>query len=148
MNKEEGRKNRKSKLKCNLKFSETTVSRYLSQYSVWIRGGRLGDRGSIPGRGERIFPLTTVSRQALGPTQPPVQWVPAVLSPGLKRGRGVTLTTHPHLFPRSRMSRSCTSSPPKSLCGVLWDSFSFSNETTINMFFHESGHKRFTHQNR
>jgi hypothetical protein len=27
--------------------------------------------------------------------QPPVQWVPRVLSPGVKRGRGVTLTTHP-----------------------------------------------------
>jgi hypothetical protein len=38
-----------------------------------------------------------VSRPALGPTQPPVQWVPGVLSPGVKRGRGVMLTTHPHL---------------------------------------------------
>jgi hypothetical protein len=27
--------------------------------------------------------------------------VPGVLSPGVKRGRGVTLTTHPHLLPRS-----------------------------------------------
>jgi hypothetical protein len=35
-----------------------------------------------------------------------------VLSPWLKRGRGVTLTTHPHLVPRTRMSRSYTSSPP------------------------------------
>jgi hypothetical protein len=35
-----------------------------------------------------------------------------VLSPGLKRGRGVTLTTHLHLVSRSRMSRSYTSSPP------------------------------------
>jgi hypothetical protein len=33
--------------------------------------------------------------------------------PGAKRGRGMTLTTHPHLVPRSRMSRSYTSSPPK-----------------------------------
>jgi hypothetical protein len=32
--------------------------------------------------------------------------------PGIKRGRGVTLTTHPHLVPRSRMSRSYTSSLP------------------------------------
>jgi hypothetical protein len=32
--------------------------------------------------------------------------------PGAKRGWGVTLTTHPHLVPRSRMSRSYTSSPP------------------------------------
>jgi hypothetical protein len=31
--------------------------------------------------------------------------------PGTKRGRGVTLTTHRHLVLRSRMSRSCTSSP-------------------------------------
>jgi hypothetical protein len=33
--------------------------------------------------------------------------------PGAKRGRGVTLTTHPHLKPRSRMNRSYTSSSPK-----------------------------------
>jgi hypothetical protein len=32
--------------------------------------------------------------------------------PGAKRGRGVTLTTHPHLVPRSRISRSYSSSPP------------------------------------
>jgi hypothetical protein len=38
--------------------------------------------------------------------------------PGVKRGRGVTLTTHPHLVPRSRMSRSYTSSPPKRHHGV------------------------------
>jgi hypothetical protein len=38
--------------------------------------------------------------------------------PGLKRGRGVTLTTHPHLVPRSRMSRSYTSSSRRCLHGV------------------------------
>jgi hypothetical protein len=42
-----------------------------------------------------FFSLASVSRPTLGPTQPPVQWVPGVLSQGLKRGRGVTLTTHP-----------------------------------------------------
>jgi hypothetical protein len=41
------------------------------------------------------FSLAFVSRLALGPTRPPIQWVPGVLSPGIKRGRGVTLTTHP-----------------------------------------------------
>jgi hypothetical protein len=41
-----------------------------------------------------------------------------VVSPGLKRGRGVTLTTHSHLVPRSGMGRSYTSSPPKRLRGV------------------------------
>jgi hypothetical protein len=32
--------------------------------------------------------------------------------PGVKRGRGVMLTTHPNLVPRSGMNRSYTSSPP------------------------------------
>jgi hypothetical protein len=60
-----------------------------------------GDQGSVPDRGKRIFPLASVSGPALGPTQPPVQWVPWVLSPGVKRGRGVKLTTHTHQAPRS-----------------------------------------------
>jgi hypothetical protein len=37
---------------------------------------------------QRIFPLTSVSRPALRPTQPPVQWVPGVLSPGVKARPG------------------------------------------------------------
>jgi hypothetical protein len=35
-----------------------------------------------------IFPLSSVSRPALGPTQPPVQWVSGVLSPGVKARPG------------------------------------------------------------
>jgi hypothetical protein len=66
----------------------TGVAQSVSEYG-------LDDRGSIPGRGKRIFPLNFESRTALGPTQPPVQWVPWVLSPGVKSSRGVTLTTHP-----------------------------------------------------
>jgi hypothetical protein len=42
----------------------------------------LDDRAIDPRQGQRFFPLTSVSRQGLGPTQPPVQWVPGVLSPG------------------------------------------------------------------
>jgi hypothetical protein len=41
---------------------------------------------------------------------------------GLKRGRGVTLTTHPHLVPRSRMSRRYTplpQAPPLRVVGQL-----------------------------
>jgi hypothetical protein len=38
--------------------------------------------------------------------------------PGAKSGRGVTLTTHPYLVPRSIMSRSYISSPLKRLSSV------------------------------
>jgi hypothetical protein len=80
---------------------------------LWcVATGRPGHRVSIPGRGRRIFLITSVPRPALWPTQPPVQWVTGVLSPRLKCGRGVTLTTQLHLVATSRMSRSYTSSPP------------------------------------
>jgi hypothetical protein len=32
-----------------------------------------------------IFLFTTVSGPAVGPIQPPMQWVPAALTPGVKR---------------------------------------------------------------
>ena len=43
----------------------------------------------------RVFPH--LSRPALGPTQPPVQWVRG-LSRGVQSGRGVTLTPHPFQY--------------------------------------------------
>jgi hypothetical protein len=67
--------------------------------------------------------MLCVSRPALGPTQPPVQWVPGDLSPGVKRGWSVTLTTHPHLVPRLRMSRGYILSPqapPWCVAGLLY----------------------------
>jgi hypothetical protein len=70
----------------------------LSQYSVWLQTGQ---PGFDPRQRQTVFPLASVSRPALGPTQAPVQRVPGVM-----RGRGVTLTTHPLLEPRSRTSRS------------------------------------------
>jgi hypothetical protein len=67
----------------------------LSRYSDWLQTGRSGDR--IPGR--REFPL--LFRPALGPIQPPEQWVPG-LSLGVESGRDMTLTPHPLLVPRSK----------------------------------------------
>jgi hypothetical protein len=97
---------------------------------AWSRGGSvsivsdygLDDRAiEVRSRAEakEFFPLASVSRPALGSTQPPVQWIPGVFSLGLKRGRTMTLTIHPHLLPRSWMSRSYTFSLPCSSIGVL-----------------------------
>jgi hypothetical protein len=92
----------KSLLLLLLLFPGTAVAQAV--YSVWLRTGR---SGFDPRQRQRIFPLAPASRPALGPTQPPIQRVP-----GVKRGRGVTLTTHPHLVPGLNMSRSYTFSPP------------------------------------
>jgi hypothetical protein len=78
-------------------FQNTKVSKHLmclciylrrSMYWSWVTSVtimsdyRLDNRSSIPGRGKRFFSLAAVSKSDLRPTQPPVQWVPGVLSPG------------------------------------------------------------------
>jgi hypothetical protein len=72
----------------------------------------LKDRGSIPGRGKWFFSLASVFRSVLKPTQAPIQWVQGgrgLFSGGKARqGRDANHS----LIPRSRMSTSCTSSPP------------------------------------
>jgi succinate dehydrogenase/fumarate reductase cytochrome b subunit len=64
------------------------------------------------------FPLASVSRPALSEAHPASctmgTWGPF---PAVKRNRGVTLTTHPLLVPRSRMNRSYISSLPRCLHG-------------------------------
>jgi hypothetical protein len=52
-------------------------------YSDWLRAGQLRGPSSSPGR-VKIFLFPTSSRPALGPTQPPIQWVPGALYLGGK----------------------------------------------------------------
>jgi hypothetical protein len=44
----------------------------------------LGERSSSPGRG-KLSLLAMSSRPVLGPSPPPIQWIPGALSPGVKR---------------------------------------------------------------
>jgi hypothetical protein len=77
-------------------FSRKTVKEEtnLKTY-VWLQSRR---PEFDPRQGKRIFPLASVSRPVLGLTQPPVQGVPGIHTQGVKRGRGVTLITHPLLW--------------------------------------------------
>jgi hypothetical protein len=77
----------------------------------------LDGRGSIPD-GDGIFPVTSASRPALGPTQPPIQFVPGALSPGVKRGRSVTLTTHPLPVPKLKKEGLHLLSPSAAINGT------------------------------
>jgi hypothetical protein len=52
--------------------------------AVRLWGGRLGNWVSIHGRAERTYVLTTESLPALGPTQPPIQYILGVLFRGTK----------------------------------------------------------------
>jgi hypothetical protein len=56
---------------------------WCSWYSNWLQAGRPRGRRSSPVRG-RIFLLSMSSEQVLGPTQPLIQWVSWLVSPGSK----------------------------------------------------------------
>jgi hypothetical protein len=91
----------------------------LSHYRVRLQTGRPG----LNSRQRQItFPLASLFRPALGPTQPSIQWVPGGPFPGGKAWPGCD-ATNPHLVPRSRMSGSYFSSPPYCLHGVQRDTF-------------------------
>ena len=65
---------------------------------VCIANGYVLNGPGIESRWGRDFPH--LSRPALEPTQPPVQWVPG-LSRGVKSGRGLTLTPQTLIVPWS-----------------------------------------------
>jgi hypothetical protein len=54
---------------------------YRSRYSDWLRAGRPRDQSSSTSRG-KIFILSSSSGPVLGPTQPPIQWVPGAVPRG------------------------------------------------------------------
>jgi hypothetical protein len=57
-----------------------------SRDSSWLRAAPL--RGPSPSTGRvKNFLFSAFSRTALGSTQPPIQWVPGAVTPGLKRQR-------------------------------------------------------------
>jgi hypothetical protein len=68
--------------------------------------------------GAVIVLFTTTSRLTLGPTQPPIQWVPRALIPRIKHPGHET----EHLHPSSAEVKnvwSCTSVPPVHLHGMV-----------------------------
>jgi hypothetical protein len=98
----------------------------LSQYSDWLRTGTMDWTTGVryPTEAEDFSSCLCVQT---GSEARPASYPMGTRSPfpGVKRGRGVTLTTHPHLVPRLRMSRSYTFSPPMCLHGMYRDGFTF-----------------------
>jgi hypothetical protein len=82
-------------------------------------------RSPAEAKGFFLYPL---SRLALGPTQPPVQCVPGVLSSGAMRGWGETLTTHP-IWCRGREWVGAIpllpQEPPWSVAGLIYFTFCY-----------------------
>jgi hypothetical protein len=94
--------------------------RNLDNMYMLIMGYGLDDQGSrvrFP-VGAGIFLYTTTSRTALGPTQPPIQWVPGALSLGIKQ-LGHEADHSPPSSAQVKNVWSYTSTPPVRLQGMV-----------------------------
>jgi hypothetical protein len=93
-----------------LSLDKSLGCQYIGHSLSIVSDYRLDDRGLIPYRGRGFFFLPLRPDRLWGP--------PSLLCNGYQGGRGVMLTTHPHLVLRLRMSRSYTSSHPMRLHGM------------------------------
>jgi hypothetical protein len=84
----------------------------------WSTGRMIGGLGFDSRWGLGIFLFTTASGTVLGPTQPPIQWVPGVLSLGVKRP-GPEADHSPPSSAEVKNKWSYTSTPPIRLHGVV-----------------------------
>jgi hypothetical protein len=69
-------------------------------------------------QGQGIFFFTTVSRPALGPAEPPIQWIPGALFLGVKQPE-CEVDHSPPSSGKVTNVWSYTSTPPTSLHGVM-----------------------------
>jgi hypothetical protein len=81
-----------------------------------VTGCRLGDWGLVPdgSGGHFLYPLPYAPSRLWGPHSLLYSGYRGALSPGVKFGRGVMLTTHPLLAPRLRRREACPLSPQAS----------------------------------
>jgi hypothetical protein len=91
----------------------------LCQYSDYATGSTIGVLGLDSRQGLGIFHFTALSRPALGPTQPPIQWVPEALSLGVKRP-GSEADYSPPSSAEVRNARSCYTSTPPIHLSFVW----------------------------
>jgi hypothetical protein len=84
----------------------------------WATDWTIGVLGFDSRRGLETFLFTTVSRTALGPTQPPIQWVPGAISLEVKRP-GREADRSPPSSAKVKNAWSYTSTPPIRLHGVV-----------------------------
>jgi hypothetical protein len=102
--------------------------------SVWRQTGR---PGFDIRRRQRIFPGASVSRLALEDRPGFFPIGAGVLSQEQSAAEGVTLTTHPHLVPRSRMSMGYTSSPARRMYGGSGTTFKLKSADTSACYVEE-----------